>query len=162
MKQIIDTNNLPKHIAITMDGNGRWAKSKGKLRAFGHKNGIDAVRDTIEGAAEIGIKFLTLYAFSTENWERPKTEVNALMTLLISAINKETRTLMQNNIKLIAIGDTNSLPSKAKEKLSEAIKKTKNNTRMTVVLALSYSGRWEILNATKNIITDGISANKIN
>ena len=162
MKQIIDTNNLPKHIAITMDGNGRWAKSKGKLRAFGHKNGIDAVRETIEGAAEIGIKFLTLYAFSKENWERPKTEVNALMTLLISAINKETRTLMENNIKLIAIGDTNSLPSKAKEKLSEAIEKTKKNTRMTLVLALSYSGRWEILNATKKIIADGISAKKIN
>ena len=99
MKQIINTNNLPKHIAITMDGNGRWAKLKGKLRAFGHKNGIDAVRATIEGAAEIGIKFLTLYAFSTENWERPKVEVNALMTLLISAINKETSTLMKNNIK---------------------------------------------------------------
>lgn len=162
MKQIIDTNNLPKHIAITMDGNGRWAKSKGKLRAFGHKNGIDAVRETIEGAAEIGIKFLTLYAFSKENWERPKTEVNALMTLLISAINKETRTLMENNIKLIAIGDTNSLPSKAKEKLSEAIEKTKKNTRMTLVLALSYSGRWEILNATKKIIADGISSKKIN
>ncbi len=162
MKQIIDTNNLPKHIAITMDGNGRWAKEKGKLRAFGHKNGVDAVRDTIEGAAEIGIKFLTLYAFSKENWERPKTEVNALMTLLISAINNETRTLIENNIKLIAIGDTNSLPSKAKEKLSEAIAKTKKNTRMTLVLALSYSGRWEILNATKKIIADGISANKIN
>jgi len=162
MKQIIDTNNLPKHIAITMDGNGRWAKEKGKLRAFGHKNGVDAVRDTIEGAAEIGIKFLTLYAFSKENWERPKTEVTALMTLLISAINNETRTLMENNIKLIAIGDTNSLPSKAKKKLSEAIEKTKKNTRMTLVLALSYSGRWEILNATKKIIADGISAKKIN
>ena len=152
MRQIIDTNKLPKHIAITMDGNGRWAKAKGKLRAFGHKSGIDAVRDTIEGAAEIGIKFLTLYAFSTENWERPKTEVKALMSLLISAINKETRTLMENDIKLIAIGNTNSLPSKAKEKLIEAIKKTENNKRMTLVLALSYSGRWDILNATKKII----------
>ena len=162
MRQIIDTNKLPKHIAITMDGNGRWAKAKGKLRAFGHKSGIDAVRDTIEGAAEIGIKFLTLYAFSTENWERPKTEVKALMSLLISAINKETRTLMENDIKLIAIGNTNSLPSKAKEKLIEAIKKTENNKRMTLVLALSYSGRWDILNATKKIINDGISPNDIN
>ncbi|MEC9209616.1 MAG: isoprenyl transferase [Bacteroidota bacterium] len=161
MSQIIDTNNLPKHIAITMDGNGRWAKSKGKLRAFGHKNGVTAVRDTVEAAAEIGIKFLTLYAFSTENWERPKSEVNALMTLLVSAINKETKTLMDNNIKLSTIGDTESLPSKAKKELLQAIKKTKENTRMTLVLALSYSGRWEILNAAKNLINDGIDANAI-
>ena len=109
MSQIIDPNNLPKHIAITMDGNGRWAKSKGKLRIFGHKSGIKAVKDTVEAAAEIGIKFLTLYAFSTENWDRPESEVNALMTLLVSAINKETKTLMDNNIKLSTIGATNSL-----------------------------------------------------
>ncbi len=121
MSQIIDTNNLPKHIAITMDGNGRWAKSKGKLRVFGHKNGVTAVRDTVEAAAEIGIRFLTLYAFSTENWDRPKSEVNALMTLLVSAINKETKTLMGNNIKLSTIGATDSLPSKAKKELLEAI-----------------------------------------
>ncbi|MDA1009779.1 MAG: isoprenyl transferase [Bacteroidetes bacterium] len=162
MSQKIDTDNLPKHIAIIMDGNGRWAKSKGKLRVFGHKNGVTAVRDTVEAAAEIGIQFLTLYAFSTENWERPESEVNALMTLLVTAINKETKTLMKNNIKLSTIGDTNSLPSKAKKELLEAIEKTKDNTRMTLILALSYSGRWDILNATKNLITDGIDPNVIN
>ncbi|MDA0682413.1 MAG: isoprenyl transferase [Bacteroidetes bacterium] len=162
MSQKIDTDNLPKHIAIIMDGNGRWAKSKGKLRVFGHKNGVTAVRETVEAAAEIGIQFLTLYAFSTENWERPESEVNALMTLLVTAINKETKTLMTNNIKLSTIGDTNSLPSKAKKELLEAIEKTKDNTRMTLILALSYSGRWDILNATKNLITDGIDPNVIN
>ena len=162
MSQKIDTDNLPKHIAIIMDGNGRWAKSKGKLRVFGHKNGVTAVRDTVDAAAEIGIQFLTLYAFSTENWERPESEVNALMTLLVTAINKETKTLMTNNIKLSTIGDTNSLPSKAKKELLEAIEKTKDNTRMTLILALSYSGRWDILNATKNLITDGIDPNVIN
>jgi len=162
MSQIIDTNNLPKHIAITMDGNGRWAESKGKIRAFGHKNGVKAVRDTVEAAAEIGIKFLTLYAFSTENWSRPKSEINALMSLLVSAINKETKTLMNNNIKLSTIGATDSLPSKAKKELNEAIEETKGNTRMTLILALSYSGRWEILNATKNLIADGVNHEKIN
>ena len=121
----IDKNNLPKHIAITMDGNGRWAKTKGKLRVFGHKNGVKAVRDTVEGAAEIGIKYLTLYAFSTENWNRPEKEVNALMTLLVSAINKETKTLMDNNIRLSAIGDIEKLPSKAQTELQEAIEKNK-------------------------------------
>ena len=162
MSQKIDTDNLPKHIAIIMDGNGRWAKSKGKLRVFGHKNGVTAVRETVEAAAEIGIQFLTLYAFSTENWDRPESEVNALMTLLVTAINKETKTLMENNIKLSTIGDTNSLPSKAKKELLEAINKTKDNNRMTLILALSYSGRWDILNATKNLITDGIDPNVIN
>ena len=162
MSQKIDTDNLPKHIAIIMDGNGRWAKSKGKLRVFGHKNGVTAVRETVEAAAEIGIQFLTLYAFSTENWERPESEVNALMTLLVTAINKETKTLMTNNIKLSTIGDTNSLPSKAKKELLEAIEKTKDNTRMTLILALSYSGRWDILNAAKNLIADGIDPKVIN
>jgi undecaprenyl diphosphate synthase len=158
----IDANNLPKHIAITMDGNGRWAKSKGKLRIFGHKNGVKAVRDTVEGAAEIGIKYLTLYAFSSENWNRPEKEVNALMTLLVSAINKETKTLMDNNIRLSTIGDINKLPSKAQKELQEAISKTKDNTRMNLVLALSYSGRGEILNAVKNIIKDGKEPEEIN
>ena len=157
----INKNNLPKHIAITMDGNGRWAKSKGKLRIFGHNNGVKAVRDTVEAAAEIGIKFLTLYAFSTENWNRPSKEVNALMTLLVSAINKETKTLMDNNIKLSTIGDTDSLPSKAKKELAEAIDKTKGNTRMTLVLALSYSGRWDILNAVNEITNKGVGNEKI-
>ena len=158
----IDATNLPKHIAITMDGNGRWAKSKGKLRIFGHKNGVKAVRDTVEGAAEIGIKYLTLYAFSSENWNRPEKEVNALMTLLVSAINKETKTLMDNNIRLSTIGDINKLPSKAQKELQEAISKTKDNTRMNLVLALSYSGRGEILNAVKNIIKDGKEPEEIN
>ena len=157
----INKNNLPKHIAITMDGNGRWAKSKGKLRIFGHNNGVKAVRDTVEAAAEIGIEFLTLYAFSTENWNRPSKEVNALMTLLVSAINKETKTLMDNNIKLSTIGDTDSLPSKAKKELAEAIDKTKENTRMTLVLALSYSGRWDILNAVNEITKKGVGNDKI-
>ena len=145
-----------------MDGNGRWAQSKGKLRVFGHQNGIKAVRDTVEAAAEIGVKFLTLYAFSTENWGRPDSEVNALMALLVSAINKETKTLMDNNIKLDTIGETDSLPSKARNKLLEVIEKTKKNTRMTLILAISYSGRWEILNATKKLISEGIHAENIN
>ena len=157
----IDRNNLPKHIAITMDGNGRWAKQQGKLRVFGHKNGVKAVRDTVEAAAEIGIEYLTLYAFSTENWNRPDSEVNALMTLLVSAINKETQTLMENNIKLSTIGDTESLPAKAKKELLQAIDKTKNNSRMTLILALSYSSRWEIINAVKNIISDNVNASEI-
>ena len=161
MSQIIDTNNLPKHIAITMDGNGRWAESKGKLRIFGHKNGVKAVRETVESAAKIGIEFLTLYAFSTENWDRPVSEINALMALLVSAINKETKTLMKNNIKLCTIGATDNLPSKARNELLEAVAKTKGNTRMTLILALSYSGRWEILNATKKIIADCINPNTI-
>ena len=162
MSKIIDLDNLPKHIAITMDGNGRWAKTKGKLRVFGHQNGVKAVRDTVKAAAEIGIEFITLYAFSTENWSRPDSEVNALMTLLVSAINKEKKTLMENNIKLITIGDTKSLPSKAQKELEEAVEKTKRNTRMTLVLALSYSGRWDILNAARNLIKDNISATNLN
>jgi len=158
----IDRKNLPQHIAIIMDGNGRWAKTKGKLRLFGHQNGVKAVRDTVEGAAQIGIKYLTLYAFSTENWNRPEKEINALMTLLVSAINKETKTLMDNNIRLSTIGDIKKLPAKAQEELQKAIEKTKENTRMTLVLALSYSSRWEILNAVQNIIIDNKKAEEIN
>ena len=152
----INNENIPKHIAIIMDGNGRWAQSKGKMRAFGHKNGIKAVRETVEGAAEIGIKFLTLYAFSVENWKRPKKEVNALMSLLVTAINNEMQRLIKNNIKLTVIGETDNLPSKTKEELMQAINITKNNTRMTLTLALSYSGKWDILNAVKKIINDKI------
>ena len=145
-----------------MDGNGRWAQSKGKMRAFGHKNGIKAVRETVEGAAEIGIKFLTLYAFSVENWKRPKKEVNALMSLLVTAINNEMQRLIKNNIKLTVIGETDNLPSKTKEELMQAINITKNNTRMTLTLALSYSGKWDILNAVKKIINDKIEPKSIN
>ena len=137
------------------------AKSKGKIRVFGHKNGVLAVRDTVEYAAEIGIKFLTLYAFSTENWDRPKSEINALMSLLVNAIRKETQTLMDNDIKLITIGETDSLPTKAKSQLLEAINKTKDNTTMTLVLALSYSGRWEILNAVKSLMKQDINIEEI-
>ena len=158
----IDTKNLPKHIAITMDGNGRWAKAKGKNRVFGHKNGVTAVRETVESAVENNIEFLTLYAFSTENWSRPKLEVRSLMNLLVSSIINETKTLMNNNVKLMAIGDINKIPKTAKNKLDSVIEKTKNNSKMTLILAISYSGRWEILNAVKKIIKNNINVNEIN
>ena len=160
-KEKLNLKKLPSHVAIIMDGNGRWAKEKGKLRVFGHKNGVLAVRDTVEGAAEIGIKNLTLYAFSTENWNRPKLEVTALMELLVSTINKETKTLMDHNVRLNAIGNLASLPKRCHQELQEAIEKTKNNTRLTLTLALSYSARWEILNATQNIAAD-VTSGKIN
>ena len=147
----VNKDNLPKHVAIIMDGNGRWAKQKGKLRVFGHKNGVKAVQSTIEGAARVGIKYVTLYAFSTENWNRPKLEVNALMELLVDTIKREVKTLNKNKIRLQAIGDLDTLPKKAKEKLLEAIDETKSNDHMTLVLALSYSAKWEIINAVKSI-----------
>lgn len=134
-----------------MDGNGRWAKQRGGMRIFGHQSAITAVRETVEGAAELGIEYLTLYAFSTENWNRPQFEVNALMQLLVSTISKETATLTKNNIRLQTIGDTKSLPSSCQRELQEAMDATRNNTRMTLVLALSYSGRWDISQAVKNI-----------
>ena len=153
VKEKIDTSNLPKHIAIIMDGNGRWAKQKSKLRVFGHKGGVQSVNDTVEAAAELGIKFLTLYAFSTENWSRPKKEVNALMNLLVNTIEAETKTLIKNDIKLISIGEIDELPEKCKNKLEKAIKLTENNKRMTLILALSYSSRNEIISSIKNIAT---------
>lgn len=161
-KDRIDTNSLPKHIAIIMDGNGRWAETKGHYRIFGHKHGVDSVKDIVEGASEIGISYLTLYAFSTENWDRPKQEVDELMTLLVSTINKETKTLMKNNIQLKSIGDTDQLPKKCQEELLEAINKTKNNNQTTVTLALSYSSRWEIINAIKQIIKKRIPEKEVN
>ena len=142
---------LPQHVAVIMDGNGRWAKEKGKLRVFGHKNGVLAVRDTVEGAVELGIKYLTLYAFSTENWNRPKLEVIALMELLVSTINKETKTLMNNGVRLNTIGDLKSLPEKCYRQLQDTIAKTANNTACTLTLALSYSSRWEITEAAKKL-----------
>jgi undecaprenyl diphosphate synthase len=151
LKEQIDSSRLPSHIAIIMDGNGRWAKQKGKLRVFGHQNGVLAVRDTVEAAAELGIKYLTLYAFSTENWNRPKFEVNALMELLIGTIRKETKTLTENDIRLQAIGDIESLPKGCRKELKEAMDLTAGNKRMTLNLALSYSSRWEIMNAVKQI-----------
>ena len=150
-KNLIDPEKLPSHICIIMDGNGRWAKKQGKIRTFGHQNGVAAVRDTVEAAAELGIQFLSMYAFSTENWKRPRWEVDALMELLIGTIHKETKTLMDNNISLQAIGDLESLPKKCRQQLVDTIKLTYLNTRMTLVLALSYSSRWEIVEATKKI-----------
>lgn len=150
-KEQINPSNLPRHIAVIMDGNGRWAKQQGQMRIYGHENGVKAVRDTVEGAAEIGIDFLTLYAFSTENWNRPKSEVDALMTLLVQSINNETKTLNNNDIRLLAIGDLDSLPADCYAELKEAMAKTAGNKRMTLVLALSYSSRWEILNAVKKM-----------
>ncbi|MCG8696777.1 MAG: isoprenyl transferase [Bacteroidales bacterium] len=154
LKDQIDKSKLPTHVAIIMDGNGRWAKKKGNPRVFGHQNGVEAVRDTVEASAELGLGYLTLYAFSTENWKRPRTEVDALMTLLVSTINKETKTLLKNNIQLKAIGDLASLPKSVAKKLDEAIEKTSSNTGLNLILALSYSARWEINNAVKNILID--------
>ncbi|MCL2434836.1 MAG: isoprenyl transferase [Lentimicrobiaceae bacterium] len=148
--------HIPEHIAIIMDGNGRWAEEHGKERIYGHQNGVEAVRNAIEGAGEAGVKFLTLYAFSTENWNRPKEEIDALMQLLVKAIKNELEGLMQNNVRLQAIGNLKSLPLECQEELQDAIETTKNNTGLTIVLALSYSGRWEIVNAVKKIIEHGI------
>jgi undecaprenyl diphosphate synthase len=147
----IDTTKLPAHIAIIMDGNGRWAKGHGKLRVFGHHNGVMAVRDVVEGAGELGIKYLTLYAFSTENWNRPKLEVTAIMELLISTISKETKSLMEKNVRLNAIGDLERLPKSCRKELLEAINKTAGNTGLMLTLALSYSSRIEILHAVTRI-----------
>jgi undecaprenyl diphosphate synthase len=152
LRDKIDITHLPVHIAIIMDGNGRWARKKGNQRIFGHKNGVKAVRETVESAAKLGIKYLTLYAFSTENWSRPKTEVNALMHLLISTLSSEASTLTKNEIRLLTIGDTKSLPKSVNRQLQETIKSTANNKGLTLVLALSYSGRWEISSAFKNLI----------
>ena len=150
-KEKIDEAHLPKHIAIIMDGNGRWAKQRGKLRAFGHQRGTKSVREITESCAEIGVKNLTLYAFSTENWKRPKLEVQTLMKLLISSLKKEISTLQDNNIKLMAIGNLDELPKKVFQELNDVIDKTKNNTRMNLTLALSYGARDEIINAVKDI-----------
>lgn len=151
LKLDIKKNPLPKHLAIIMDGNGRWAKLKGKPRVFGHKNGVTSVREIIEGCAEIGIPFLTLYAFSTENWKRPKLEVRTLMALLVSSLKKELKNLQKNNIKLNAIGNIGDLPQKAQKELNDVIENTKNNTALTLTLALSYGAREEIVNVIKKI-----------
>ena len=153
LKDKVNRDKLPEHIAIIMDGNGRWAKKKGNERIFGHKNGVRAVRDTVEAAAELGVRYLTLYAFSTENWNRPRTEIDALMSLLVSTLDKETDNLMENNIKLMAIGDIDNLPNKVKRHLQKAIQRTSGNNGMKLILALSYSARWEILDALKSIVS---------
>lgn len=151
LKSQINIDKLPKHVAIIMDGNGRWAKERGKPRVFGHHSGVTAVRDVTEAAAELGVEYMTLYAFSTENWNRPALEVTALMMLLVDTIHKEVVTLNKNNIRLQAIGDLSKLPDRTRKVLLEGIADTQNNTRMTLVLALNYSAKWEILNAVQNI-----------
>ena len=154
MKEHIDPSNLPQHIAVIMDGNGRWAKRQGAARVFGHRNAIKAVREITEGCAELGVKYLTLYAFSTENWNRPKYEVDALMTLLVHTIRDEIKTLMDNNVRLSHIGHVESLPVDCRRELAEAMKVTEQNTGLTLVLALSYSGRWEILEAVRQMAAE--------
>jgi undecaprenyl diphosphate synthase len=149
--QKIDKDRLPRHIAIIMDGNGRWAKEQGQDRLYGHFHGVESVRNIVEGCAELGIGYLTLYAFSTENWDRPEYEVIGLMELLVSTIRKEVESLHKNNIKLHVIGDMNMLPEYARQELNEALDITKENTGLNLIMALSYSGRWELLNAVKNI-----------
>ena len=156
----IDQTNLPKHLAIIMDGNGRWAKQQGFLRAFGHENGTKSVKKTITTCAKLGIEYLTLYAFSTENWNRPKLEVEALMKILINSLKKELGTLQENNIKLNAIGNLEKLPKSAQKELLDVIDKTKNNTRLTLTLALSYGSREELVNAVR-IISDKVKNNII-
>ncbi|PLX02427.1 MAG: isoprenyl transferase [Marinilabiliales bacterium] len=154
LKEKINIKNLPVHVAIIMDGNGRWALKQGEDRVFGHHKGVDAVREIAETAAELGVKYLTLYTFSTENWNRPQNEVNALMSLFVETIEKEIPTLNKNNIRLNAIGDLQSLPEENYDRLVNTMDKTAKNNRMTLTLALSYSSRWEITNAVNNIIKD--------
>ena len=154
LKDSIDLANLPAHVAIIMDGNGRWAKSKGKNRLFGHTNGVTAVRDTTEACAELGIKYLTLYAFSTENWNRPILEVTGLMDLLLKTIKVEVKTLQKNNIRLRAIGDIDALPGNTARELRQAMEETAGNTRMDLILALNYSGKAEIIKSVKQIAED--------
>jgi undecaprenyl diphosphate synthase len=150
-KEHIDFNNLPRHIAVIMDGNGRWAKKKGALRIFGHRNAVEAVRDITEGCGELGVKYLTLYAFSTENWSRPKAEIDGLMELLVNTLKQEIKRLTENQVKLITIGETAHLPGECQKNLEWAIDQTKNNSGLTLILALSYSGRWEIIKAAKSL-----------
>lgn len=151
MEENINIIHIPTHVAIIMDGNGRWAQAQGEERIFGHQNGVQAVRNAIEAAAELGVKYLTLYTFSTENWNRPKEEIDALMDLLVSAVDKELDNLMKNQIRLNAIGNSQDLPKNTFHKLNDAIEKTKHNKGLTVVLALSYSARWELTDTMKRI-----------
>lgn len=155
----IDQAKIPNHIAIIMDGNGRWAKKLGHIRIFGHRQGVRTVKNVVETAAELGVKYLTLYAFSTENWSRPQAEVNALMELLVDSIRKETPSLMENSIKLEAIGDLENLPGNCNKTLKETINTTRNNNRMTLVLALNYSARWDLTRAMRNLAAEACSGN---
>ena len=151
LKDQIDKKRLPVHVAVIMDGNGRWAKKRGYVRTLGHERGVDAVRNTVEAAAEIGICYLTMYAFSTENWKRPKYEIDALMRILVNSLHGEMATLMKNNIRLRAIGDLKSLPAKSYRELMKSIDETSRNTGLTLVLALSYSSRWEMVEAARSM-----------
>jgi undecaprenyl diphosphate synthase len=154
LKEKIDMQRLPVHIAIIMDGNGRWAREKGEDRLYGHLHGVESVRNVVEGAAELGVKYMTLYAFSTENWDRPQYEVSGLMELLVDTIHKEVPTLNKNNIRLHVIGDIDMLPEAAKIELKQALDETAVNTGLNLIMALSYSSRWEIENAVKKIAAD--------
>ncbi len=154
LKELIIREKLPRHIAIIMDGNGRWANSRGNARVFGHQNGVESVRQTVEAAGELGVEYLTLYAFSTENWNRPRSEVDALMGLMVNAIRDETENLHKNNVRLTAIGELDDLPEKVREQLQHAIDYTSQNTGLNLVIALSYSGRWEITSAIRKIVED--------
>jgi undecaprenyl diphosphate synthase len=151
MKELIDLSNLPKHIAVIMDGNGRWAQKQGAARVFGHRNAIKAVREVTEGCAELGVGYLTLYAFSTENWGRPRLEVQALMELLVQTIRDELPTLQKNNVRLDSIGDLNSLPNSCRKQLADAIEQTRQNNGLNLILALGYSGKWDIIQATRQL-----------
>jgi len=159
IKDDIDKSRLPAHIAIIMDGNGRWARERGSHRIFGHQNGITAVTEAVEGTGELGIKYLTLYAFSKENWCRPQEEIDALMQLMVSTINSETETLIKNNVRLKVIGDLNSLPGYIVEKLREVIERTRKNDGLNLIVALSYGARWEIADAARRLAEDVISGN---
>lgn len=160
MKEQINKGKIPRHIAVIMDGNGRWAKQQGAARIFGHRNAIKAVREVTEGCAELSIGYLTLYAFSTENWSRPKKEVDSLMSLLIATIHDEIPTLMENNVRLHSIGDLNKLPEKAQLNLKDAKEQTSGNAGLNLILALNYSGRWDITQAMRKI-ADDIAAGKL-
>jgi len=156
-KEKIIRNKLPRHIAIIMDGNGRWAEKRGNQRIFGHKNAVTAVHETVEAAAELGIEYLTLYAFSTENWRRPRTEIDALMNLLVTTLKSELKNLQENNIRLLSIGNYNSLPRGVQLQLNETIELTSKNTGLCLIIALSYGSRWEITNAVKKLFSDVLS-----
>lgn len=159
-KSKLDTENIPEHVAIIMDGNGRWAAKHGKPRTAGHESGVESVRSVVEGAGEIGVKHLTLYAFSTENWDRPQAEVDALMGLLVYAIEAQTKELMENNVSLSLIGDLQAMPENVQQRLNACVDTLKDNTGLNLILALSYSGHWEIVNAVKKLIND-VEQNKI-
>ena len=162
LRDKIEKDKLPQHVAVIMDGNGRWAKQKNKNRVFGHKNGVQSVRNIVEAAGELGIKYLTLYAFSTENWQRPKNEVSALMELLATALNNEVKKLHKNQVAFKIIGNISDLPPKVQDKLNEAIELTKNNTGLTLILALSYSFKWDLTNAVKNMLVNKIDPEAVN